>query len=47
MAMFNLAELYADGKGVAKDMKAAKEWYEKAAAAGCEEAKEALEKLSE
>ena len=42
-----MGRLYAEGKGLKKDLKQAKEWFTKAAAAGVPAAKEALEALSQ
>jgi TPR repeat protein len=41
-AMNNPGTLYHNGRGVARDRKLAKQWYEKAAALGVAEAKENL-----
>lgn len=40
-----LGDMYKEGKGVPKDIKEAKKWYEKAVEAGSDEAKLKLEKL--
>ena len=45
MAQFNLGLSYAEGEGVKKDKKKAKEWLQKAAEQGVEEAKTALKEL--
>jgi TPR repeat protein len=39
--------MYEHGRGVAKDLKKAKYWYEKAASQGNERAKENLKRLSQ
>ena len=41
VAMYNLGNMYAEGRGVARDKEAAK-WYEKAAALGHEKARQEL-----
>ena len=45
MAMVNLGELYERGLGGAQDYKQARQWYEKAAAHGSEDAKRRLQEL--
>ena len=44
-AQYKLGLMYENGQGTKRDMEKAREWYEKAAANGDEEAKEALKNL--
>jgi TPR repeat protein len=44
--MRNLGRLYAEGKGVTKDLDEARKWYARAAAKGDESAKKKLHELS-
>lgn len=46
MAVRNLGRLYAEGKGVAKDLEEARKWYIQAAAKGDVVAKKKLSELS-
>lgn len=46
-AMCNLGRMYKDGVGTAKNSRLAKQWYERAQAAGCADAAKALAELGQ
>jgi TPR repeat protein len=46
-AMCNIGLMYKNGIGVAKDSRLARQWYERADAAGCKDASKALAELAQ